>query len=68
MKENHLVFIEIQIIRQINKVWIKIIIKIITGFEDKRSIILKKVESVIKDIISKISLFKILTLEVKDNS
>lgn len=68
MKENHLVFIEIQIIKQINKVWIKIIIKIITGFEDKRSIILKTVDNVIRDIISEISLLKILTLEVKDNS
>lgn len=68
MKENHLVFLEIQIIKQINKVWIKIIIKIITGFEDKRSIILKTVDNVIRDIISEISLLKILTLEVKDNS
>jgi len=67
IKENHLVFIKVQIKRHIIKVWIKITIKIITGLEEIIIIILKNIDIKVNIIITEFSLFKTLTLEVKNN-
>jgi hypothetical protein len=48
-------------------VCIKITIKIITGFEEIKSLMLRAEEIKIIIIISEFSLFKTLTLEVKNN-
>jgi hypothetical protein len=67
IKENHPVFIKVQIsIHKIN-VCIKITIKIIIGFEEIKSLTLRAEEIKIIIIISEFSLFKTLTLEVKNN-
>lgn len=57
----------IQIIKHTMRVWIKITIKIITGFEEIKIRILRVIDKDIKGKITEFSLFKILTLEVKDN-
>lgn len=57
IKENHLVFIIIQIITHISIVCIKIIIKIITGFEEIIILNLTPIEISIKSEITEFSLF-----------
>lgn len=67
INENHLVFIKDQIIKQIIRVWTKITIRIITGFEEIKILTLKIMDIKVNITITEFSLFKTLTLEVKNN-